>query len=141
MLKENVKVLMMDEIRKRLAPLFADKALELVVLFGSSAGGRLHKGSDIDVGFLFDRSADVMDLTNRVTRMLGRDNVDVVDLRRASPLLMYAAAQKGIALYERKPGSFTRFYSLSYRMYVDTKKLRQARDRAIERFLQTREHK
>ncbi len=82
-----------------------------------------------------------MDLVNRVTRMLGSDNVDVVDLRRASPLLRYAAAQKGIALYEREPGSFIRFYSLSYRMYVDTKKLRQARARAIERFLQTQAHK
>ncbi len=117
------------------------RPLELVVLFGSLAVGRLHKESDIDVGFLFDRSADVMDLVNRVTRMLGSDNVDVVDLRRASPLLRYAAAQKGIALYEREPGSFIRFYSLSYRMYVDTKKLRQARARAIERFLQTQAHK
>jgi predicted nucleotidyltransferase len=100
MLKENAKALTKDEVRKRLAPLFTDKAIELVVLFGSSVTGRLHKGSDI----VFDRSVDVVDLTNRVTRMLGKDNVDVVDLRRASPLLMYAAAQKGIALYEREPG-------------------------------------
>jgi predicted nucleotidyltransferase len=127
-----------DEIKKRLAPLHADKALELVVLFGSAAEGRLHKGSDIDIGFLFDRPADLVELTNRVTTTIGKDNVDVVDLRRASPLLRYAAAQKGIALYERVPGSFIRFYSLSYRMYVDTKKLRRAGDRAIERFLQTR---
>ena len=111
--KENVKVLTKDEVRACLAPLFADKALDLVVLFGSSAGGTLHKGSDIDVGFLFDRSADVVDLTNRVTGMLGSDNVDVVDLRTASPLLMYAAAQKGIALYEKEPGRLSGFTSFS----------------------------
>ena len=32
-----MKVLTKDEVKKRLEPLFANKALELVVLFGSSA--------------------------------------------------------------------------------------------------------
>jgi hypothetical protein len=105
------------------------------------ASGKAHGKSDIDLGFQFDSPVDVVELTNRATRLMGRDDVDVVDLRRASPLLRYAAAQKGIVLYEREPGLFTRFYSLSYRMYVDTKKLRDARDTTIRRFLDTGGHK
>jgi len=129
-----------DEIKRRLAPMFTDETLDLVILFGSSAAGRLHRGSDIDIGFLFDRREDVVNLTNRATGLLRTDKVDVVDLRRASPLLMYAAARQGIPLYERMPGSFAGFYSLSFRMYVDTEKLRRARDRAIGRFLQKEGH-
>jgi len=129
-----------EEIKKRLAPVFTDSTLDLVILFGSSAEGRAHKESDIDVGFLFDGPRDILDLTNRVTRTLGTDDVDVVDLRRASPLLRYAAARHGAALYEREPGSFARFYSLSFRMYVDTEKLRRARDRALKRFLEKQGH-
>jgi uncharacterized protein len=125
------------EIGKRLSGLSVDRTLQLLLLFGSLATGKGHGRSDVDVGFLFDGPVDILDLTNKVTRILGSDNVEVVDLRRASPLLRFAAARKGIVLYERDPGLFSRFYSLSYRMYVDTKKLRDARDTVIRRFLQS----
>ena len=126
------------ELRKRLSPLCTDKSLRFIVLFGSQAKGKGHIKSDIDIGFLFDAPSDVLELTNNVTRLLRIENVDVVDLGRASPLLKYAVAKNGVLLYEREPGLFTRFFSLSYRMYVDTKKLREARDRRIEGFLRSR---
>ena len=129
-----------ETIKKKLRTIFEDKTLRLVLLFGSLASGKGHKRSDIDLGFLFDGHVDTIELTNRVSRALRAENVDVVDLGCASPLLRFAAAQKSIVLYEREPGLFSQFYSLSYRMYVDTKKLRTARDRTIERFLRLREH-
>lgn len=129
-----------ETIKKKLRPIFEVKALRLVMFFGSLASGKSHKRSDIDLGFLFDGPAKTTELTNRVSRLLRAENVDVVDLGRASPLLRFAAAQKSIILYEREPGLFGQFYSLSYRMYVDTKKLRTARDLTIERFLRLREH-
>ena len=129
-----------EEIKERLSSVLADKTLQLVLLFGSLATGKGHRRSDVDIGFLFDSATDILDLTNKVTRFLGNDNVDVVDLRRASPLLRFAAARNGIILYEREPGLFSRFYSLSYRMYVDTKKLRDARDMAVRRFLHSGGH-
>jgi predicted nucleotidyltransferase len=129
-----------EEIKERLWSVLADKTLQLVLLFGSLATGKGHRRSDVDIGFLFDSATDILDLTNKVTRFLGNDKVDVVDLRRASPLLRFAAARKGIILYERDPGLFSRFYSLSYRMYVDTKKLRDARDMAVRRFLHSGGH-
>ncbi len=127
------------EVGELLAPLFTDPSLRLVVLFGSVVSGKTHGTSDVDLGFVFDRPIDVVDLTNRVTSLLRRNDVDVVDLGRASPLLKYNAARGGIALYERTPGLFAEFYSLSYRMYVDTKKLRDAGNRYVENFLRSRE--
>jgi predicted nucleotidyltransferase len=127
------------DIKDRLIPLFRKKGLQLVLLFGSMAKGSVHRKSDIDLGFLFDEPVDVVSLTNEVTKLLHSDRVDVVDLRRASPLLKFSAAQKGKILYERAEGVFNEFLSLSFRMYVDTKKLRDAQGEIIRDFLEKRE--
>jgi hypothetical protein len=87
------------------------------------------------------RSADVADL-DALYRVLapriGTDRLDLVDLRRASPLLMMAVAQSGRLLYERRSGIYRQFQALASRRYCDTAKLRQAQRRAIHAFL-TRE--
>jgi predicted nucleotidyltransferase len=131
-------VFSIDEIKAKLAPLFEDEALQFVLLFGSQSSGQAQAESDIDLGFLYDEPVDLLNLTNKVIQLLCKDRVDVVDLRRANPLLCYSAARQGKLLYERCPGLFNRFYSLSFRRYVDTKKLRDARQRAIDTFLAAR---
>lgn len=130
-----------DQMKAKLAPLFKEEALQLVLLFGSQSSGQVHPESDIDLGFLYDGTVDLLELTNQVTRLLRNDRVDVIDLRRANSLLCFSAARQGKLLYERSPGLFNRFYSLSFRRYVDTKKLRDARQRAIDNFLETRGRK
>jgi predicted nucleotidyltransferase len=127
-----------EEIRKSLTPLFLDEGLLLVLLFGSVATGGTHRRSDIDLAFLYDKPADVLVLTNAVIRLLETDKVDVVDLRRASPLLKLSAAKHGKVLYEKTPGVYHEFYSLAFRMHSDTKKLRDAQAQSIRSFLETR---
>jgi len=123
------------EIKDRLAPLFNEEGLRIVLLFGSVASGKEYQESDIDLGFLFDRPIDILDLTNRVIQLLRTDKVDVIDLSRASPLLKYSAIRQGRALFEQVPGLYNIFKSLTFRVYVDTKKLREAQERAIHNFL------
>jgi predicted nucleotidyltransferase len=127
-----------EGISGKLSPLFDEEGLQLVLLFGSYAAGSPHKRSDIDIAFLFDMPVDILALTNRVIGLLHTDNVDVIDLRRASPLLKFAAAKDGRLLYERSPGIFNDFISLAFRMYVDAKKLRSAQARSIKHFLEAR---
>jgi uncharacterized protein len=127
-----------DEIKEKLAFLFKEEALRFVLLFGSRSSGQVHPKSDIDLGFLYDDPVALLDLTNRITHLLHTDRADVVDLRRANPLLCFSAARQGKLLYERCPGLFNRFYSLSFRRYIDTKKLRDARQRAFDNFLEAR---
>ena len=122
-----------------MAPLFQKERPQLVLLFGSIAKGSVHGKSDIDLGFLFDQPVDLLALTNDVVKFLHSDRVDVVDLQRASPLLRYSAARTGMVLYERSEGLFNQFLSLAFRMYVDTKKLRDARRQMIRDFLEERE--
>ncbi len=132
----NAKPYSADEIKKKLAPLFREKGLQMVLLFGSQVSGWVHARSDIDLGFLYDEPVDLLDLTNKVTQLLHTDKVDVIDFRRANPLLSFSAAREGTLLYERFPGQFHVFYSLSFRRYVDTKKLRDARSRSIQQFIE-----
>jgi predicted nucleotidyltransferase len=132
------RTLSIDGIKAKLAPLLKEEALQIVLLFGSQSSGQVHPESDIDLGFLYDEPVDLLELTNKVTRLLHTDRVDVVDLRRANPLVCFSAARQGELLFERSPGLFNRFYSLSFRRYVDTKKLRDARQRAIDTFLEAR---
>lgn len=127
-----------DEIRERLNPLFKDKGLQLVLLFGSVVTGKMHKRSDIDLAFLFDKPADILLLTNKIIRLLHADNIDVVDLKHASPLLKFSIVKNSALVYEKEPGIFNEFYSLAFRRYIDTKKMRIAQAKAIEFFLQAR---
>ena len=137
-MKEPPPVPSIAEIKEKLTPLFEDESLQLVLLFGSALTRSLHKGSDIDLAFLYDKPVDVVTLANRVIRLLHRDTVDVVDLRSASPLLRFSVAQKGNSLYEKSPGVFSEFCSLAFRMYVDSKKLRDGQEKVIKDFLETR---
>jgi predicted nucleotidyltransferase len=137
-MKRMQAVLTPEQIRERLTPLYGDSSLQLVLLFGSVASQRTRPGSDIDLAFLFDSPIDILSLTNRVIRLLHADNVDVVDLHHAAPLLKYSVARTGKVVYERRPGVFAGFCSLAFRMYADTKKLRDARERAIKGFLSSR---
>lgn len=137
MLKKDLslELLTEEEIKSRLSPLFKRKRLRLVILFGSAASGKTHRGSDIDIAFLFEKSVDILELTNTVIRLLHNDNVDVIDLRRASPLLKFSVVKKGKLLFEKNPGKFNEFCSLAFRMYVDTQKLRDTHAKFIKQYL------
>ncbi len=132
------EIMPIEELKDRLSPLFTGEGLRLALLFGSAATGKTHKRSDIDLAFLFDKPVDILSLTNKVTRLLHADNVDVIDLRRASPLLRYSAIRHGKLLYEREKGMYHEYYSLAFRIYIDTKKLRDAQVVFIENFLKSR---
>ncbi len=41
------------EIKSKLSPLFKERGLRLVILFGFAASGNVHRNSDIDIAFLF----------------------------------------------------------------------------------------
>lgn len=110
--------------------------LQLLVLFGSAVKGRARSQSDIDLGVQCDGPADLDALYLAVAPCLGTDRVDLVDLRRAGPLLAFEVARTGRLLFERESGAFRQFQSLASRRYCDTEKLRRAGRRAIHAFLE-----
>jgi predicted nucleotidyltransferase len=127
-----------EKITEALRPLMRRPDVQLIILFGSAARGDTHRDSDIDVGILAVEAFDPIGMTNEISGYLGTSRVDVVDLRRASPLLALEALRHGRLLYESRPGSYAAFYSLALRRYVDTSKLRAAQQQAIGNFLAAR---
>lgn len=97
--------------------------LILVVLYGSQARGTARPDSDQDVGVLkregLVKEQEFLSLHLDLSRALGMGNVDLVDLRRAPPLLKYEAARTGRALYEAQPGTFRLFHTLAWKLYQD----------------------
>jgi predicted nucleotidyltransferase len=81
--------------------------LELLVLFGSRARGDSREGSDWDLGYL--GAVDENALRAELTRALGTEAVDLVDLGRAGALLRFRAARDGRAMFESAPGAFDDF--------------------------------
>lgn len=110
--------------------------LELVVLFGSTVKGRRRAVSDVDVAVRCAEAADLDSLYLVLAPRFGTNGLDIVDLRRASPLLAMEVARSGRLLYENRPGAFRQFQSLASRRYCDTAKLRRAQRRAIHAFLE-----
>lgn len=90
---------------------------DLLVLYGSRARGDDVPSSDWDVGYL--GAVDPAALVDTVSRLLGTDAVDVVDLSRASALLRFRAARDGIVLYEDQPERFLAFQDDAVRFWCD----------------------
>lgn len=128
----------LDKLRERLEPLFNEQSIHLIAVFGSVATATTHRRSDIDIAVLAGQPVDIVAMTVNVMRLLGTDQVDVVDLRRASPVLAMAVARTGKPLFERSSGLFNAFCSRAARMYADTHKLREARERSITSYLAER---
>jgi predicted nucleotidyltransferase len=90
-----------DEIQSHLTPLYHRPNIVLVILFGSMATGVTHRRSDVDLAIQGSDVLDIVEMTGTVMRLLGDNRADVVDLRRASPLLAMEVARHGRVLYER----------------------------------------
>ena len=118
--------------------------LEFVVLFGSQATGQTHPKSDVDLAYFpprnlsFDQESKLyLDLVEAVRK----NEIDLVNLKQASPLLLKQIVSKSSLLYEKQRGSFNEFILYVYRIYRETASLRRlekeyvlgkARDYALE---------
>jgi predicted nucleotidyltransferase len=106
-----------------LAALCRENDLDLVILFGSRARGLPSRDSDSDVGVL-RRSGLVpadrfLKLAFQLAQVTSLPDVDLVDLRRAPPLLQFLVARDGRVLYESEPGVFNLYYVRAWKLYLD----------------------
>lgn len=102
-----------EAIKRELAPYFARRReVLLTYLFGSAAQGRVNKLSDIDIALLVDekkfkkldaqesygyKAAVIADLMG----LLHTNEIDLVLLHEAPPLLAYQVVKHGIVLFCR----------------------------------------
>lgn len=108
------------EVVQRLCATSARLAgLRLLIVHGSVARGDQRPGSDLDLGYLADDAFDPAAAHAELTRVAARDDLDLVDLQRASAVLRFRAARDGVVLFEREPEAFLDFAEEAVRFYSD----------------------
>ncbi len=118
--------------REALEGAFEHRGVTLAYLYGSQARGDAGPLSDVDVAVLFEPGVPDSERFNRVLNLIGelgsvfgRDDVYVVDLADASPLLRHRVYYDGVVLYCTDDGVRVRFATKALRDYVDTEPLRR----------------
>jgi len=124
--------------RQTLDELFERRSVTLAYLYGSQARGDAGPLSDVDVAVLFESDVSGSERFNQVLRLMGelgslfgRDDVNVVDLATASPLLRHRIYYQGRLLYRADAATQVRFETETLRDYVDTKPLRRIKRRYV----------
>lgn len=115
-------------------------ACNLVILFGSQAREKAGVNSDTDVAVLSDHPLTLeekSELGEKLAEKLkvSEDQIDLIDLWSAPPLLEYQIAKYG-QLLEGKESDFVRFKVLAWKRYQDTAKFRRAREKSLEKYVQ-----
>lgn len=103
--------------------------LVLLVTFGSYKTERFTDRSDIDIGYVPRTPLNArkkLGLLGDLVLLFKRDRIDLVDLSRANPLLLYEVACNSHVLYE-EDDSYLKFKLKASARYADTKFLRQQR--------------
>lgn len=111
--------------------LFREHQVTLAYLFGSQASGKAGRLSDVDIAVLFADGLsrrERFDLRCRlIAELMGvfrRNDVEVVDLAEASPLLRNQARRYGQLLYCQDDRLRVRFQTEALRDYLDTRPIR-----------------
>lgn len=116
--------------------------LGLIMLFGSQAHGHVTPLSDVDLGVLPVAgrrlsTREHLQLIVAFQALFGRDDVDVVLLDSAGPLLRYEAFTRGRALLERDVNLRSVAHMRALRDYEDTKHFRAVQFQAMRDHLAT----
>lgn len=110
------------------------------MLIGSQARGTAGPLSDIDVAYWHSpelrpeaRGRLRLDLMAAATAALGTEEVDVVPLNQASPLLRHRSIRDGRRILERDARSRVRLEARALIEYLDTEPLRAALSHSLDK--------
>ena len=100
-------------------------------LFGSLASGRARPDSDVDVAVLVSEKRMRRDpfkyrlrLLTDLMKILKRDDVDLVLLNQAPPLLAHRILSRGKLIFERSASARVAFQVRTVNRYLDTQPMR-----------------
>jgi len=105
--------------------------LRLLVLFGSRARGDVYERSDWDLGYLADERFDLDGFRVEVTHLSRTDEVDLVDLDRASGVLRFEVASEANVLFEAVSHAFEDFWFQAVSFWCDMQPVLQAAHRDV----------
>lgn len=113
--------------------------IELLILFGSQASGKITPESDIDVAVKLKKGAEVskLELIYQLVSLLNGKDIDLVILTdNTDPLLLYEIFFNGKLLYEGCPGIFDSERLRAWKLYIDTERLRILQKKYLKEFVE-----
>ncbi|MFO7539887.1 MAG: nucleotidyltransferase domain-containing protein [Chloroflexota bacterium] len=126
----------MAERLSRLDDLFVGEGVLLAYLFGSLLQ-ESRPAQDVDLALLLPEDKRPYHLHPAIIACLGTERVDIVDLRRASPVLKFEIISNGRCLYTQNEDIQFEFVMATLRQYHDTNYLRQQQDKILRQRLTT----
>lgn len=113
-----------------LAELCRRRAIDLVVLFGSSVSRRDpgREPHDVDLAIEFHPGAehDLLAVIDDLADLVGGDDLDIMDLGSAGPVAMHRALTTGQVLHQANPHLFAERQIFAINHYIETAPLRRA---------------
>jgi len=124
--------MMSDELERAGRRLAREPRVLAVYGFGPRARGTAGAMSDVDLAVLLDRESTLMEelrLRAEITALLGREDVDLVVLNHAPPLLRYEVIAAGCRLFARDEELADDFEQRTAMRCFDTAHLRAVQQR------------
>ena len=128
------------EIKPKIEKLAEKYGLCLILLFGSRATGKTHVRSDFDIAYLSKMPLDLMDEARLICDLMPvfrADKVDLVNLKKAPPLLRKQIFDRHLVLFCADKAQYFAYQMYALRGYTEAKPLFELRSLSIKKFLQT----
>ena len=114
---------------KKLQEILSHHPVSQAYLFGSHARGTAGPLSDIDIAVLYEPGVDVEKSESAVfadlSKALQTDNIDIINIDTASPLLAQRAVLCGLPIIEQSPHKSAILKTKILHAYEDTRHLRE----------------
>jgi len=115
-----------EPIQLKINELAGKYHLSLVLLFGSRAAGKTHARSDFDIAYLSKKPLDLMDEARLLCDLMPifrSDKIDLVNLKKAPPLLMKRVFDSHQVLFCADKAQYFGYQMYALRRYAEARPL------------------
>lgn len=112
-----------------------ENSIDLLYLFGSAVAGQIGPLSDIDLAFYSKNgNADLIEnLQIEFVKIFKRDEIDLLDLKTAGPLVSFKAIKQGKSIFCHNDALRIRLEYLIISKYLSTQHLRREYHKGLAR--------
>jgi len=124
-----------DKIKEKVKEIAQKYGLSFVALFGSQATGKTHQKSDIDIAYLSKNDLGLERESNLIfdlSAIFRNENIDLLNLKNAKPLLYYGVFKNCRVIFEKTPLIFQTLRAYAFKKYIETKPLYEERFKRLE---------
>ena len=135
--------MVINDIQKnKIKELAEEYNIDMMLLFGSQTTGKTHSQSDVDIAYTSKIGLNLEGESRLIVALMEifrRQDIDLVNLSKSSPLLKKQIVDTALVLYEKHSSLFNEFFLYATRVFVESKVLLDIRKHYIaHRLLQTK---